>query len=285
MQKTLVSIILTTYNSEKTLQRTLDSVFHQHGIGIDFEIELICIDDCSTDNTLKILQKNRVTWRSIEQNSGGPNKGRNIGLRLATGDFICFLDHDDAWKPDKLLKQLKFKDYPIISSGIAVIFKQRVTYKCMQKIKNPFLNQLAINGKGININTLMISSALKDIIFEENFGFCDYDYMLRILENNKVYNIPEILLYKFIDSNNLSQSPRCQIINYYYSLYILEKYNYPQVKQAQKRLNARYARFWYKQGYMRKARKHFLYAGITPLNIAYILTTFIGHSIIKKYIK
>ena len=101
-----VSVILTTYNSANFIQRTLNSILSQQGKGSVFELELLVIDDASTDNTPHILARNNIVYISNSENSGGPNKGRNIGLKIATGDYICFCDHDDAWEPSKIIRQL-----------------------------------------------------------------------------------------------------------------------------------------------------------------------------------
>ena len=69
-----VSVILTTYNSEGSLQATLDSVSNQTGQGTDFDIELIVVDDCSTDSTTSILHQNAIEYRSTSYNTGGPNR-------------------------------------------------------------------------------------------------------------------------------------------------------------------------------------------------------------------
>ena len=90
-----VSVILTTYNSEYQIQEVIDSIYNQQGKGKLFEIELIVVDDCSTDSTQKILSKNDIDFSTTSKNSGGPNRGRNIGLKQCTGDFICIMDHDD----------------------------------------------------------------------------------------------------------------------------------------------------------------------------------------------
>ena len=57
-----VSVILTTYNSEKQLQKVLDSILNQKGIDKDFKLELLVVDDCSTDSTNKILQNNNIKF-------------------------------------------------------------------------------------------------------------------------------------------------------------------------------------------------------------------------------
>jgi glycosyltransferase involved in cell wall biosynthesis len=70
-----VSVILTCYNSEKTLQRLLDSIFSQKSLGEEFNIEIIAVDDCSVDSTREILNRNNIEYLSTGSNSGGPNRG------------------------------------------------------------------------------------------------------------------------------------------------------------------------------------------------------------------
>ena len=93
--KKCVSVIVTTYNSEESIERTLNSILKQEGIGEVFDIELIVVDDHSTDNTPAILKEFDATILTTAHNTGGPNVGRNMGLKRATGDFICIIDHDD----------------------------------------------------------------------------------------------------------------------------------------------------------------------------------------------
>jgi glycosyltransferase involved in cell wall biosynthesis len=103
-----VSVIITTYNSARTIENTILSVLGQDGIDSEFKVTLIVVDDKSTDNTIEIIKKfTGLIYQVNDFNSGGPNAGRNKGLAMAKGDFITFLDHDDVWKKDKLTKQLR----------------------------------------------------------------------------------------------------------------------------------------------------------------------------------
>lgn len=104
----LVSIITPNYNSEKYIRETIESVQAQTYTNW----EMLVIDDCSTDGSLKILKElsekdNRVKILLNKRNSGAA-VSRNFGLREAKGKWIAFLDSDDLWKPDKLEKQLCF---------------------------------------------------------------------------------------------------------------------------------------------------------------------------------
>ena len=113
-----VSVILTTYNSENSIQDVIHSIKNQEGINVDFAMELIVVDDCSSDKTTEILKDKNISYLTTEKNSGGPNKGRNIALKHSSGDFICIADHDDIWFPNKVISLLKHSEKaPIITSG------------------------------------------------------------------------------------------------------------------------------------------------------------------------
>jgi glycosyltransferase involved in cell wall biosynthesis len=95
MNKPKVSIIVPVYNTESYLYRCLDSIINQT-LG---EIEIICINDCSSDNSLKILKEyeskdQRVKLIDFEQNQG-VSVARNYGINDATGEYIGFVDSDD----------------------------------------------------------------------------------------------------------------------------------------------------------------------------------------------
>lgn len=99
----LVSIIIPTYNCERYISQTIDSVLAQ-----DYNaIELLIIDDGSTDNTKKIVLDYGDRLRLISRKNSGVCVARNMGLAEAKGQFICWMDHDDYWYPDKISQQVK----------------------------------------------------------------------------------------------------------------------------------------------------------------------------------
>lgn len=88
------SLIFPLYNVEKYLNRCLDSVIKQSLM----DIEIICVDDGSTDNSFNIAkqyEKDDRRVKAIKKENGGPSSARNAGLKMAKGDYICFLDSDD----------------------------------------------------------------------------------------------------------------------------------------------------------------------------------------------
>lgn len=106
----LVSIITPTYNAEKFVAQTIESVLRQ----THQNWELILVDDCSSDTTFDILQvfanqDSRIKIFQLERNSG-PGVARNFAIQQAQGNYIAFLDADDLWKPQKLAKQLQFME-------------------------------------------------------------------------------------------------------------------------------------------------------------------------------
>lgn len=95
--KPVVSVIIPAYNAEKTIEKCLDSLFNQ----TLKEIEIIVINDCSKDNTLKILKKYKNKIKLIDNKKNlGPAGSRNKGLDVAQGKYIGFVDADDWVAPN-----------------------------------------------------------------------------------------------------------------------------------------------------------------------------------------
>jgi teichuronic acid biosynthesis glycosyltransferase TuaG len=108
MEKALVSIITPSFNSEKFIAGTIQSVQNQ----THQNWEMIIVDDCSTDQTVSVIQQfvkndDRIRLFQLDKNSGA-GIARETALSKAKGDYIAFLDADDLWKPLKLEKQLQF---------------------------------------------------------------------------------------------------------------------------------------------------------------------------------
>ncbi|SEP36380.1 Glycosyl transferase family 2 [Nitrosovibrio sp. Nv6] len=98
-----VSIIIPTYNCEAYIAETLNSVLSQ----TLRNIELIIVDDGSTDRTLDIVASYGSPVRLLRQANSGVCAARNYGIREAAGRYICLMDHDDYWFPDKLALQVE----------------------------------------------------------------------------------------------------------------------------------------------------------------------------------
>jgi glycosyltransferase involved in cell wall biosynthesis len=101
--KPLVSIVIPTYNCERYIDETIGSVLAQ-----SFQdFELIVVDDGSTDRTRELVAGYGDATRLIPQENRGVCAARNRGIGEARGDFLCLMDHDDYWFPDKLALQVE----------------------------------------------------------------------------------------------------------------------------------------------------------------------------------
>jgi glycosyltransferase involved in cell wall biosynthesis len=98
----LVSVVIPAYNRAHTLRRAVDSVLNQTYTNI----EVLIVDDGSKDNTCEVLRLygDKIRWWS--QKNAGPSSARNSGIKEAKGDYVAFLDSDDAWSPKKLERQM-----------------------------------------------------------------------------------------------------------------------------------------------------------------------------------
>jgi glycosyltransferase involved in cell wall biosynthesis len=102
-----LSVIIPSYNGEAFLADAVASIRRQQRSDADIDVEIIVVDDGSTDATVRIAGEAGPDVRCVGQpHSGGPARGRNRGVELATGEVIGFLDQDDLWPDDKLALQL-----------------------------------------------------------------------------------------------------------------------------------------------------------------------------------
>ena len=120
MEKKMISVIVPVYNVEKYLPACLDSICHQ----TLKELEIILVDDGSTDNSGRIaeqyaLQDKRI--RVVHQRNGNPGATRNVGLELATGEYIGFVDSDDWIEPEmfaSLYAKAETDNLDIVVTGV-----------------------------------------------------------------------------------------------------------------------------------------------------------------------
>lgn len=101
-----IDVIIPTYNREKMIERAVRSVLEQSYDNIN----VIVVDDCSTDHTEQIVEKigdARIKFYKLPQN-GGAGHARNEGVKLASAELIAFHDSDDVWRPEKLERQMDY---------------------------------------------------------------------------------------------------------------------------------------------------------------------------------
>ena len=214
---TKFSIIVPVYNVEKYLPKCLDSLVNQ----TYKDIEIICINDGSTDNSLQILEKyaindNRI--KIINQENQGVSIARNVGIDNATGDYILFLDSDDCLELDacqKIVEKLD-KDIDILFFG----YKFLKNYKSCKICSYPddMNNKKYISPINLNICINKLScrtvwgkvyktKRLKDlnIKFPTNLNFGeDTLFIISNLINNSSIKVINDVLYNYRTDNNNS---------------------------------------------------------------------------------
>lgn len=236
-----VSIIIGSFNAEKYIRETLDSVANQ-----TFKsFEAIVVDDCSTDNTTKIIQEYcdkdaRFKLIKLESNSNLPAVPRNVGLKHARGEFVAFLDHDDVWTHKKIQRQIcALQVNPQIDLVFSYLwsFRGKSLLRGFFLIPNPIKNK--INFERLRIgNALMYSSvfARKKVIvtlngFDENpklRAIEDYELWLRVSQQFKIGYTSEVHGYYRVTNSSASRSDKS-----------LEKYKYMDNFKNTKNLSGR----------------------------------------------
>lgn len=186
----LVSVIMPCYNAECLISHSIDSVISQ----TYSNWELLVIDDCSKDNSATVVKSyvnkdSRIKYLKTDFPSGSPAEPRNIGIKVAQGRFIAFLDSDDLWLPTKLDNQVKtfittdesdvavvFSDYEKFSNGEEnyenriVNAPRLVTYKKLLK------------GNCIGNLTGLLDTEKVGKIFQKKIGHEDYLFWLSCLK-------------------------------------------------------------------------------------------------------
>ena len=103
MQPSLIGCIVPVFNGESYLAEALNSIVKQ----TYRPLEIIVVDDGSTDTTAVVAARYGDQISYIRQNRAGAPASRNLGLTMAQGEFVAFLDADDLWHPDKLTRQIE----------------------------------------------------------------------------------------------------------------------------------------------------------------------------------
>ena len=217
----LVSVIIPAYNAEQFIEQTIQSVLGQtHPC-----LEIIVVDDGSTDRTQEVLKKFDGKVHCLLQQNKGPSAARNAGIQAAQGDFICFLDADDLWSPEKLEVQLAFmeanpdialvcSDYEefneeaiVLSSFLAEKHHMFPTCPIVAgPLDNAFEKLVFENFVGTPTVMLRKSCLEKAGVFDEEIRSVeDRDLWLRISAWYRIACIPQIFCKKRVHQMNVSK--------------------------------------------------------------------------------
>jgi glycosyltransferase involved in cell wall biosynthesis len=206
MTQPLISCIVPVFNGARYIAEALESILNQ----TYRPLEVIVVDDGSTDHTPAVMRGYGDRIRSIRQDNGGPAAARNRGLSEATGDFVAFLDADDLWHPEKLERQ-------------SACFRARPELDlCFTHVQNFWIPELE-NEKtrlgnhrftkplpGYATQALLARRAIFDRVGGFNSGLRvvdDTDWFLRAFEKGAVVEILlDVLVQRRLHHGNLTRS-------------------------------------------------------------------------------
>lgn len=224
--KPFISIVIPLYNKEKSITKTLSSIFHQSFS--DFEI--VIVDDGSTDRSYQIVRefqaKNEkdVIIKLVQQTNAGPSSARNTGVRHASAEWIVFLDADDELLNDALyiFKNIitEHKDIDIIDANkhLRKGSDERIEYHPIEGyVKNPFkacFYGLISPGSGRSIfrRTLLLEKPYN----EEIRRFEDSELLGRLLSVARVYSTKQSSMIVNCDYSDASH-PRKDVREDYFA--------------------------------------------------------------------
>lgn len=208
----LVSVIIPTYNRGRLILDSVNSVLNQ----TYKNIELIVVDDCSTDDTKEIIESIndfRIKYIKLEKNSGAC-VARNSGIERATGEFIAFNDSDDLWIPEKICRQLDFLNKNNADIVLCKMECRTPENKFIHNFPNiekdkqiSFIELLKYNSA--STQTLFgKTECLKNIMFDATMPrLQDWDEVLRLSLKFRVFYQNKILVQTFFQKDSISTHP------------------------------------------------------------------------------
>jgi len=221
---TKVSVIIPAFNAGKYLSEAIDSVLNQT---YKDEIEILVVDDGSTDNTWDIINSygDKIYGFRHPKNLGIAS-AINTGLMYFTGDVFCWLSADDLWEPNKLEEQLKiWNDYPesIIYSAYTNISVGGFIFNHQGiNVADDYFGQASIRGCFMNFSTAWIPKTILDKVgyFNEDFKFYeDYEWLIRAALIHKVD-------FRFIDKSLVNRRIHFKQVTLTCDKKIAEEYNH-----------------------------------------------------------
>lgn len=224
MKNEVISIIVPVYNAEKYLRKCLDSIFDQS----HQDLEVICINDGSTDQSESILleyknkYQNKMMVKTIP--NGGQANARNVGIDLATGTFVCFVDSDDYL--DKRMLEKLYKNIHENESDLAICDMERIFEGKVTLLERFFKYDINLNFIGATtiyeqpeiicylMNAPFAKLIRKEFLnvnrikFVKGYIYEDLVFVHEILSSNPVISMVNEKLYKYIVRDNSTMTSK-----------------------------------------------------------------------------
>jgi glycosyltransferase involved in cell wall biosynthesis len=189
----LVSVIIPVFNGERFLREAVESVLAQQYSSL----EIIVVDDGTTDGTANVARSLPETVRYLYQTNQGPAAARNRGIEQAQGSLIAFADADDLWPADKLELQLP---YLIKEPAVDIVLGR------MQQVLLSEAQEIAEPAFSVNLGSAIIRKCVFERVglFDETMRYSeDVDWFMRARESGAaIVTIDAVtLLYRQHEEN------------------------------------------------------------------------------------
>lgn len=229
----IISVVIPVYNSEKYIADTLDSVISQ-----DYRhIEIITVDDCSTDKSADIIKQYQqkipyIKYYRLMKNSGVAI-ARNKAIEIATGRYIAFLDSDDVWEEGKLVNQLKvFEEHyniPFTYTALSYIDENGKQIKGKRALIEHVTYKYLLKNTMLATSTIIIDrNVVNEIVFPNRKSAEDYSLWLSLLKNyGDAYGINRAYT-RYRKSSTSISSNKVKEVKYFFSVQ-LEDFHIPRL--------------------------------------------------------
>lgn len=231
------SVVIPTYNRENKIEAAIGSVLKQESAGDYFKLnEVIVIDDCSTDNTEKVIEtfrekeagqlskaETQLIYHRLDRNLG-PGKARNFGASMAQSEYIAFQDSDDLWFPQKLKEMSLFMERNPGADLYSHFYEAELSGGRKMLVDAPpmddYFEELAKRNL-VGAPTIVVKrDAFMDVGgFDESMrALEDWDFALRFAYEHRIIFVPKVLMEVDLVGEGVSSSAgnyydaRCRLI-------------------------------------------------------------------------
>lgn len=228
-----ISVIIPVYNAEKTLGRCLDSILCQKPC-----LEVILIDDCSTDGTPKVCKEYQSRYSNISvicnSNNVGQGLSRNAGIKKATGTYLAFVDADDMiseYMFEDLFSLARAGNYDIVGCRLKEINEDELLKSNFSSFVNQIANQRLRSVKSFKkeaIESVLVSALIGGVVEEPleevlPWSSCTYLYRSDLVKVNKIVFLSERVTYSedlFFNLDAFRKANSCAVTTTEYYFYL-----------------------------------------------------------------
>ena len=210
------SIITVTYNAEKVLEDTIQSVISQTYRNVEY----IIVDGASKDHTLEIVNKyhNRIN-KVISEPDKGLYDAMNKGIQLATGDYLCFLNAGDKFHDSETLQKivhtLKGQELPDVIYGETAIVDEEGHFLHMRRLSTPahlnwksFKQGMLVCHQAFFVNRELAINHLYDLQYRFS---ADFDWCIRIMKKAKCLHNTRLTLIDYLNEGMTTQNHKASL--------------------------------------------------------------------------